>query len=204
MAIKNTAIVEELSLPPVKVHCSVLAEDAIKAAIKNFQEKQASRQARGRRRTSRLSGRTCRDIPSIIRRRFMATVTEPETIGLKTDTPPAAPPGSPSRQRRPTKSGGSSPSSRRPARAEKMYLRMRVVGGGCSGFQHKLDLDTIVNPKLDEVFEAHGVEVVVDKRSLLYLNGVTVDYHNDLNRRGFSMTNPQAKSTCGCGSSFSM
>jgi iron-sulfur cluster assembly protein len=46
--------------------------------------------------------------------------------------------------------------------------------------------------------------VVVDKRSLLYLNGVTVDYHNDLNRRGFSVSNPQAKSTCGCGSSFSM
>jgi len=88
--------------------------------------------------------------------------------------------------------------------AEKLYLRMRVVGGGCSGFQHKLDLDPIVNPKLDEVFEIHGVDVVVDKRSLLYLNGVTVDFHDDLNKRGFSISNPTAKSTCGCGSSFSM
>src|SRR2546421_12343314 len=87
---------------------------------------------------------------------------------------------------------------------ERVYLRMRVVGGGCSGFQHKLDLDPQVNPKLDEVFQFHGVDVVVDKRSLLYLGGVTVDFHNDLNRRGFSISNPSAKSTCGCGSSFSM
>jgi iron-sulfur cluster assembly protein len=88
--------------------------------------------------------------------------------------------------------------------AEKLYLRMRVVGGGCSGFQHKLDLDPMVNPKLDEVFDFHGVDVVIDKRSLLYLGGVTVDFHDDLNKRGFSITNPQAKGTCGCGSSFSM
>jgi iron-sulfur cluster assembly protein len=87
---------------------------------------------------------------------------------------------------------------------EKVYLRMRVVGGGCSGFQHKLDLDPAVNPKLDEVFEQFGVPVVVDKRSLMYLNEVTVDFHDDLNRRGFSISNPNAKGTCGCGSSFSM
>jgi iron-sulfur cluster assembly protein len=87
---------------------------------------------------------------------------------------------------------------------EKVYLRMRVVGGGCSGFQHKLDLDPAVNPKLDEVFEFHGVPVVVDKRSLIYLDGAQVDFHDDLNRRGFSISNPQAKSHCGCGSSFSM
>ena len=87
---------------------------------------------------------------------------------------------------------------------DKIYLRMRVVGGGCSGFQHKLDLDQAINEKLDEVFEQHGVPVVVDKRSLMYLSGATVDYHDDLNRRGFSITNPNAKSTCGCGSSYSM
>src|SRR5438067_13054270 len=87
---------------------------------------------------------------------------------------------------------------------EKIYLRMRVVGGGCSGFQNKLDLDPAMNPKLDEVFEFHGVPVVVDKRSLMYLDNATVDFHDDLNRRGFSITNPSAKSTCGCGSSFSM
>jgi iron-sulfur cluster assembly protein len=88
--------------------------------------------------------------------------------------------------------------------SEKIYLRMRVVGGGCSGFQHKLDLDPAVNEKLDDVFEYHGVPLVVDKRSLMYLGDVTVDFHDDLNRRGFSISNPNAKSTCGCGSSFSM
>jgi len=93
---------------------------------------------------------------------------------------------------------------------EKIYLRLRVVGGGCSGFQHKLDLDMdtaerpAVNPKLDDVFEVHGVPVVIDRRSLMYLAGATVDFHDDLNRRGFSITNPNAKSHCGCGSSFSM
>ena len=90
------------------------------------------------------------------------------------------------------------------AAPEKVYLRMRVVGGGCSGFQHKLDLDPTMSEKLDEVFEFHGVPVVVDKRSLLYLDNAQVDFHDDLNRRGFSITNPNAKSTCGCGSSFSM
>src|SRR5262249_20603327 len=87
---------------------------------------------------------------------------------------------------------------------EKLYLRLRVVGGGCSGFQHKLDLDPEGKENLDEVFEFHGVPVVVDRRSLVYLENATVDFHDDLNRRGFSITNPSAKSTCGCGSSFSM
>ena len=87
---------------------------------------------------------------------------------------------------------------------EKMYLRLRVVGGGCSGFQHKLDLDPDVKEKIDEVFELNGVAVVVDKKSLLYLDGAHVDFHDELHRSGFSITNPQAKGTCGCGSSFSM
>src|SRR5262247_114213 len=81
-----------------------------------------------------------------------------------------------------------------PGGPEKIYLRMRVVGGGYSGFQHKLDLDPAVNEKLDEVFELHGVPVVVDKRSLMYLGEVTVDFHDELNRRGFSINNPNAKS----------
>lgn len=87
---------------------------------------------------------------------------------------------------------------------DKMYLRLRVVGGGCSGFQHKLDLDPEIKEKIDEVFDLHGVSVVIDKKSLLYLAGANVDYHDELHRSGFSISNPQAKSTCGCGSSFSM
>jgi len=91
-----------------------------------------------------------------------------------------------------------------PTFPEKVYLRLRVVGGGCSGFQHKLDLDPQVSDKLDEIFEFHGIGVVIDKRSKVYLEGAVVDFVDDLNRRGFSITNPTAKSTCGCGSSFSM
>jgi iron-sulfur cluster insertion protein len=87
---------------------------------------------------------------------------------------------------------------------DKMYLRLRVVGGGCSGFQHKLDLDPEVKEKIDEVFDFNGVYVVVDKKSLLYLGDARVDFHDELHRSGFSVSNPSAKSTCGCGSSFSM
>lgn len=85
-----------------------------------------------------------------------------------------------------------------------LYLRLRVQGGGCSGFQNKLDLDPTFNEKLDHLFEINGVQVVIDKRSMLYLTGATVDFHDDLNKRGFSVTNPQAKGTCGCGSSYAM
>src|SRR5271163_368027 len=85
-----------------------------------------------------------------------------------------------------------------------VFLRLSVKGGGCSGFQNKLDLDKEMNPKLDEKFEQHGVAIVVDRRSLMYLNDITVDFHDELNRRGFSISNPNAKTTCGCGSSFSM
>jgi iron-sulfur cluster assembly protein len=85
-----------------------------------------------------------------------------------------------------------------------LYLRVRVQGGGCSGFQNKLDLDPKYDEKTDHKFDFHGIEVVVDKRSMLYLDGAVVDFHDDLNKRGFTVTNPQAKSTCGCGSSYSM
>jgi iron-sulfur cluster assembly protein len=133
----------------------------------------------------------------------MATVSEQATLGLKSDAP-AAPPAITVTEKAAEEVKRIIAEQQQAGAAEKLYLRMRVVGGGCSGFQHKLDLDPQVNPKLDEVFQVHGVDVVVDKRSLLYLGGVTVDFHNDLNRRGFSVSNPQAKSTCGCGSSFSM
>jgi len=85
-----------------------------------------------------------------------------------------------------------------------LYLRLRVQGGGCSGFQNKLDLDPNFNEKLDQLFDVQGLQVVIDKRSMLYLQGATVDFHDDLNKRGFSVTNPTAKGTCGCGSSYSM
>lgn len=88
--------------------------------------------------------------------------------------------------------------------AEPLYLRLTVKGGGCSGFQNKLDLDPNYTEKTDHLFEIQGVNVVVDKRSMLYLVGATVDFIDDLNKRGFQISNPQAKGSCGCGSSFSM
>ena len=88
--------------------------------------------------------------------------------------------------------------------AETLYLRISVRGGGCSGFQNKLDLDTVFNEKTDIRSEQNGVTLVVDKKSLLYLQGAMIDFHEDLNARGFRITNPQAKGTCGCGSSYSM
>ncbi len=87
---------------------------------------------------------------------------------------------------------------------QQLYLRVGVSGGGCSGFQHKLDLDTNIDPEADDLFDAHGVAVAVDKRSGLFLDGATVDFIDDLNRGGFRISNPNARSTCGCGSSFSV
>ncbi len=85
-----------------------------------------------------------------------------------------------------------------------LYLRLRVQGGGCSGFQNKLDLDPTYNEKLDLLFDVQGIQLVVDKRSMLYLEGATVDFVDDLNKRGFHISNPQAKGSCGCGSSYTM
>lgn len=87
---------------------------------------------------------------------------------------------------------------------DKVALRVRVVGGGCSGFQQKLDLDEKWDEKTDNLSDIDGVKIAIDKRSAMYLEGATIDYHEDLNKRGFVVTNPNAKTTCGCGSSFSM
>jgi iron-sulfur cluster assembly protein len=87
---------------------------------------------------------------------------------------------------------------------DKVALRVRVVGGGCSGFQTKLDLDEEFDEKKDFIFFEGGVRVAVDKRSAMYIEGATVDFHEDINKRGFVVNNPNAKTTCGCGSSFSM
>jgi iron-sulfur cluster assembly protein len=81
-------------------------------------------------------------------------------------------------------------------------LRVEVVGGGCSGFQYSLRLDKAVDEKLDSKSEQHGVGVVVDRKSALYLDGTTIDYHEGIDKRGFSFENPNAVKSCGCGSSF--
>lgn len=84
----------------------------------------------------------------------------------------------------------------------KVHLRVGVKGGGCSGFSYILDLTETVK-ETDEVMEMHGVRIICDPKSLLYLSGVTVDFKDELMGRGFVFNNPNATSTCGCGSSFS-
>ncbi len=81
-------------------------------------------------------------------------------------------------------------------------LRVGVKGGGCSGFSYVLDL-TETQKDTDELFEQHGIKIICDPKSLLYLNGTIVDFKDELMGRGFVFTNPNASTTCGCGSSFS-
>jgi iron-sulfur cluster insertion protein len=83
-------------------------------------------------------------------------------------------------------------------------LRVRVIGGGCSGFTYDLFFDDEINQDVDEVFESQGIPVYIDMMSLTYLEGTEIDYVEGLYGAGFKFNNPAAKSTCGCGSSFSV
>jgi iron-sulfur cluster assembly protein len=85
---------------------------------------------------------------------------------------------------------------------EGVYLRMGVKGGGCSGLSYSLEFDNEVGPH-DKKFDIEGIQVVCDAKSYLYLNGTTLDYVTQGLTGGFTFVNPQAKSTCGCGTSFS-
>ena len=81
-------------------------------------------------------------------------------------------------------------------------LRVAVMGGGCSGMSYKLAFEKEPAGE-DKVYEEKGVRIFVDGKSYLFLNGMTLDFSDGLNGTGFSFLNPNAKSTCGCGTSFS-
>ena len=81
-------------------------------------------------------------------------------------------------------------------------LRLRVIGGGCAGFSYELYFDEPA--EIDRQFEIHGVKCLVDEMSLMYLVGTEIDYVEGLQGQGFKFHNPNVKSTCGCGSSFSV
>jgi iron-sulfur cluster insertion protein len=85
----------------------------------------------------------------------------------------------------------------------KLMLRLSVSGGGCSGFQYGFSFDN--NAQVDDhLFERDGVKVVIDEASLDLLNGAEIDFVEDLVGAAFQVKNPNAKSSCGCGSSFSI
>ena len=86
---------------------------------------------------------------------------------------------------------------------KQLYLRVGVKGGGCSGFSYSLDL-TETKTDDDEVSVQHGIEVICDPKSNLYLDGTKVDFKDEVMGRGFVFENPNATSSCGCGSSFSV
>jgi len=83
---------------------------------------------------------------------------------------------------------------------EDVMLRVAVEGGGCSGLSYKLGFDHRTED--DELLISHGVELVVDSKHMMYLKGISIDYPEGLDARGFTFDNPNAEETCGCGSSF--
>ena len=83
------------------------------------------------------------------------------------------------------------------------FLRVGVVGGGCSGLSYKLDFDNETKP-MDQVFEDNGVKVVTDLKSFLYLVNTELDFSDGLNGKGFHFNNPNASRSCGCGDSFAV
>ncbi len=84
---------------------------------------------------------------------------------------------------------------------DKNYLRVGVKGGGCAGFSYVLEFDKA--GENDDILDYHGVQIVINKTQSLYLYGITIDFKKGLDNRGFIFDNPNATSTCGCGTSFS-
>ncbi len=82
-------------------------------------------------------------------------------------------------------------------------LRLRVVGGGCSGYSYSIDFEEKSEP-IDSVFEDHGLKIFVDPKSLAMLDNAQVDWVDAMTGAGFTIQNPNAKGSCGCGHSFSV
>ena len=83
------------------------------------------------------------------------------------------------------------------------FIRVGVKSGGCSGLEYVLKFDN-EKTDADQIFEDNGIKIIVDKKSILYLAGTTLEYSGGLNGKGFVFNNPNANRTCGCGESFSL
>ena len=86
---------------------------------------------------------------------------------------------------------------------QKNFVRVGVESGGCSGLSYKLDFDNKKTAE-DEVIENNGITLLINKKSVLYLVGTTLEFSDGLNGKGFVFNNPNANRTCGCGESFSL
>ena len=86
---------------------------------------------------------------------------------------------------------------------EESFVRVGVTSGGCSGLSYNLEFDKEQKPE-DKLYEDNGVKILVDKKSFLYLVGMTLEYSGGLNGKGFVFNNPNASRTCGCGESFAV
>lgn len=88
-------------------------------------------------------------------------------------------------------------------REDNSFLRVQVKQGGCSGLSYKLEFQE-GSKDSDKIFDSEGFKICIDPKSYLYIVGMTLDYSGGLNGSGFTFTNPNAKKTCGCGSSFAI
>src|SRR6476619_5091644 len=86
--------------------------------------------------------------------------------------------------------------------ADKTFLRVGVKGGGCSGFSYMLDLTEDAKADADEELESNGIKILIDDKSLLYLDGTEIDVREEVMGRGWGVKGAKVISTCGCGSSF--
>ena len=190
-------IVKELSLPPVKIHCSVLAEDAIRAAIGDWKKKQEVPSRCPPKQSNRASSDELRGLltaqDSSHSCCFMTTAT-------KQTTPQATAKGIPVTEKALAKVR--SAMAKEGISPEQGGLRLGVQGGGCSGLSYNIRFDTQPRER-DRIFQFGDVRVFVDPKSFIYLHGMILDYQETLMQQGFVFVNPQATKSCGCGTSFS-
>jgi iron-sulfur cluster assembly accessory protein len=85
---------------------------------------------------------------------------------------------------------------------DESFLRIGIIAGGCSGFEYDIRFDDSFDEGKDSKYDHHGVSVVVDKKSALYLDGTKIDWYQSFEKQGFVFENPNAQKSCGCGSSF--